>query len=444
MSNEFIDDCEIPERCMPEVGDMIHSYKVLGRLGEGTFGVVNRVTDTASKEIYALKLLKSWELPGNERDMMMRRFKMEYETGRIQSEYLVQSKGYGKIKGNPYIIMEFCPNGDLRSSLGEPLSIENIEKTAYEMLLGLKALHENGIIHRDLKPDNVLFDETQKAKLTDFGIAGHQNVRLTKVGLFGVPKEIFGTIAYMPPEQLNPKKHAKLFTTDIFAFGVILFELFTNKWPYGHIQNHADIAEYAKKVERGEWYNIRQFREDVPDKWVQIIEKCLQPKSEQRFQTVEELLDKLEKPVINRNPVYNPKMHDFGLRIMHGEQHGTFYNLSELLNGSALGKLTLGRNDEEDGITNDINVIENPLNGEHYYISRQHATIEKLHEHKGWYIRDGQWIRDKRYWKTSLNGTYVNSEKVDENGMKLNVGDIITIGDTTLKVDVRLKWQYLS
>ncbi len=211
------DKYEIPHRLVPEIGEQIDNFKIQQKLGQGSFGSVYKVSENG-KKIYALKLLNLYAVPHQEqRIKIMERFKLEYETGKIKSKYLVQSRNYGKKKGNPYIVMDFCPNGDLRNQINTTISIDFANKIANNILLGLKALHKEGKVHRDLKPENILLDKNNVALLTDFGISGHKDMRMTKIR-FGKPQEIFGTYAYMPPEQIKPtnKNVTILPTTDIF------------------------------------------------------------------------------------------------------------------------------------------------------------------------------------------------------------------------------------
>ena len=207
--------------CDFTIGDTIaNKYRVVRCLGEGSFGKVYQVADNTGNK-YALKILKLWSVPHDIREKLVARFDMEYETGRIESPYLVHSYDHGVINGNPYILMEFCPNGDLANM--PPTTDWN--KVAHEVLYGLGALHKNGKVHRDLKPENVLLKEDGTAALTDFGISGDRNHRVTVFSSDGKPMQKFGTYAFMPPEQVTPEKGdaTVLPTTDIFSFGVMLF-----------------------------------------------------------------------------------------------------------------------------------------------------------------------------------------------------------------------------
>ena len=159
-----------PKIFLPSEGDFIEEYSIQRKLGEGAFGNVYLVHDGSGRK-KALKLLKLWSIDDKrESELIVKRFRLEYETGLIKSEHLVHSEGYGFISGNPYIVMEFCSKGDLRPYAQNLSSIEFIEQKAIEILKGIKDLHANGKIHRDLKPENVLISSNGKAKLTDFGI----------------------------------------------------------------------------------------------------------------------------------------------------------------------------------------------------------------------------------------------------------------------------------
>lgn len=97
-------------RCDFHTGSIIDGrYTVDRPLGEGTFGKVYRVRRNSDGRLFALKLLKLWSVESLEREKLLKRFDQEYETGRIESDYLVQSCGKGSVEGNPYILMEYCP-----------------------------------------------------------------------------------------------------------------------------------------------------------------------------------------------------------------------------------------------------------------------------------------------------------------------------------------------
>lgn len=133
----MVDNYEIPERYIPEIGDCIDNYNITNKIGDGSFGIVFKVNEKESNKIFALKLLKVWTVPyEEERKGIIKRFRLEYETGLIPSKNLVHTLGFGKKKGNPYIVMEYCPNGDLRAKICSKPSINEVSNYAIDILNG--------------------------------------------------------------------------------------------------------------------------------------------------------------------------------------------------------------------------------------------------------------------------------------------------------------------
>lgn len=409
--------------CNFSIGSTIAGkYRVIRCLGEGSFGKVYQVVDNTGNE-YALKILKMWEVPQNLQDKILTRFDMEYETGRIESPYLVHSYDHGFINGNPYILMEYCPKGDL---LSLPPSTD-WNRVAHEVLYGLGTLHRNGKVHRDLKPENVLLKEDGTAALTDFGISGDRNRRVTVMGSDGIPLQKFGTYAFMPPEQIQPEKGEAtvLPTTDIFSFGVMMFLLLTGELPYGSLQNQNDLVNYTTRGRKGDWN--RAALKDSP--FYKAIEGCLIPNFRQRLQSADDVIRMLPYYDNNRTTA-SPTVSipdGFLLRVMQGEEYGQTYDLTRMLQN--MNFITIGRADKF--TPNDIAIREDQST----YISRQHCTIEK--EGDGSFkIRDGQRdIHSYSGWHRSTNGTYVNSTEVSEKGYYLRDGDIISIGDVKMRFE---------
>lgn len=414
------------QHCDFSIGDTIAGkYRVIRSLGEGSFGKVFQVSDRADNQ-YALKILKMWEIPSHLQDKVLKRFDMEYETGKIESPYLVRSYDHGFIGGNPYILMEFCPNGDL--SHLPPSSDWN--RVAHEVLYGLDALHHNGKVHRDLKPENVLIKEDGTSALTDFGIAGDRNHRLTVTDGSGKPIQKFGTVIFMPPEQHDPDSKGEatvLPTTDIFSFGVMMYLLLTGELPFGPLNNHDDLVRYVNRGKNGEW-NRNAIRESP---FYKAIDGCLVPNFRQRLQSVSDVLALLPPYYSGiQTPIATctcANVVGYLLRVMQGEEYGKVYDLTRMIGN--MNFLTVGRADKF--INNDIAIVE-----EHStYISRRHCTLEK--EADGSFkIRDGQRdIHSYNGWHRSTNGTYVNSAEASENGYYLKDGDIVSVGDVKMRFE---------
>lgn len=456
-------EIQVPERCDFRVGDVIRGsggsyYRIEKELGEGTFGIVYKVKDNLGR-VCALKLLKLWTVPSDVYKGLKDRFVMEFETGKITSNHLAHSYAYGDVKNNPFFVMEFCPNGDLRSYVkNHQVDFANI---GVDILCGLRDLHHEGKVHRDLKPENVLLRADYSAVLTDFGISGDQNKRMTERGIIGKPKQLFGTYPYMPPEQVNPPRGGKatvLPTTDIFSFGVMMYEMMVGKLPFGELEKDEHLYNYLDHGKKGIWDRDALRRVDYTGKWTAVIERCLDPDYKKRISSATEVINMLPRsryaPSADQSAISSRSFMSVKegilLRVMQGGDYGKVFHLKDYISNRHM-LVTMGRADET--VHNDIG-----LHDEECLISRCHCTFEYDRFSDQWYIRDGQWRRncpiskqkgtcdgctaycrpvDKAgSWNSSMNGTYLNSSEVEKTkGLAINPGDIITIGDVKLRVE---------
>lgn len=453
MNSSYTNGVIIPERCDCRPGDMVGSkYYVEKELGQGSFGVVYKVKDAAGN-VWALKLLRLWDVPASIRQPLISRFEMEYKTSCISSRNLVHSVDSGFLKGNPYIVMEFCNGGDLAQYVGK--SNIDLTRIAFDVLNGLNDLHVNGKVHRDLKPENVLFKADGTAMLTDFGISGDRNKRMTERNIFGKPTQIFGTYAYMPPEQVNRARgnSTVLPTTDMFSFGVMMYQLITGELPFGKLDDQNDLVYYQKRGKAGEWNRMKLLTSPGGAQWETLISRCLVPDLKDRIRSATEAIALVPgrpavtpaAPVVPAapmapaaqaaypNPVAPAAAHveprrNAGafLKVMQGKEYGREYNLDELVRSSGRRLLTVGRD------TMNAVVIDDYTES---YMSRRHCTIENIGASL-WQIRDGQWDPENCMWKNSMNGTYVNSDTIGQSGALLKNGDIITLGDVKLKFGI--------
>ena len=458
---------QIPDRCEFHRGDVIHgkdnTYHIEKELGEGTFGIVYKVTDNSGQP-RALKLLKLWMVPPEVYKGLRDRFVMEFKTGQIKSNHLAHSYDYGDVKNNPYFVMEFCPNGDLRSYVQKNRHVD-FSQIGSDVLCGLRDLHQEGKVHRDLKPENVLLRSNYSCVLTDFGIAGDQNKRMTERGIAGKPKQVFGTYPYMPPEQVNPPRGGKatvLPTTDIFSFGVMMYEMMVGKLPFGELERDEQLPRYLENGKSGNWDREALRRVDSTGMWTSIIERCLVPDYKQRVSSTNEVLSMLPRtgyrhpePPIGPEPDYMIVREGLLLRVMQGDDYGRTYKLPQLIT-SKRRVVLMGRISPD--VYNDIKITDHE-----YFFSRYQCTFEFDDRNNSWVILDGQWRNDchvalarqggcfggscpsctpeirqrnKGYWKNSTNGTYLNSDEVDSKyGRVIKPGDIITAGDVKFRVE---------
>lgn len=398
----------------------ISGYQLRSVLGEGRFGIVYKATHLSTGELKAIKFLKVWSVPEHARNNLVRRFELEFETGRIPSTYLISTDHMGHVKEVPYFVMEYCTQGNLERRINAGMRTKDAITYASQILSGLDDLHSNGKIHRDLKPENVLFNASGTPKLTDFGISGHINIQLTVVNQDDKPEQIFGSYAYMAPEQIAPlkRKNTLLPTIDIFSFGVVCYEMFTGRLPFGPWEKYDDLEPYISRAMQGKPDDILQYNGEVPPLWVNVIARCLAADRNERFQNVEEIKQALGLGQQDANMACPP---DFNLQILDGEEYSKVYRLS-ILNHLRLGRRTPMN-------TNDVALTETISN----FISRRHATFERIGDLV--YLRDGQWQPDKLSWVSSKNGTYVNGILIHgTSGHLLKLNDIITIGNTSIKI----------
>ncbi|MBO5419875.1 MAG: protein kinase [Bacteroidales bacterium] len=434
MNTNYSNRTVIPERCDCRSGDMIGGRYIVDKvLGEGSFGVVYKVHEANGRQ-WAMKLLRLWDVPSTIRQPLISRFEMEYKTSCIRSRNLVHSVDAGFFKGNPFIVMEFCGGGDLSKFVGKPDA--PLASIAKDVLNGLHDLHSNGKVHRDLKPENVLFKDDGTAVLTDFGISGDRNKRMTERNIFGKPTQIFGTYAYMPPEQVNRARgnSTVLPTTDLYSFGVMMYQLITGDLPFGKLEDQNDLVHYQKRGKAGEWDRMKLLSNPRGRDWDTLIARCLVPDLKDRIHSAEEVMRlvpqtgtpvrPLSYAVPDPAPVHSRTSRT--LKVMQGKEYGRIYDLDELVKQCGRKVLTLGRD-----VANVIHIDDYVES----YISRRHCSIENIGI-SSWQIRDGQWDAESGVWRESTNGTFVNSDMINSRGKLLNKGDIITIGDVKLKFDI--------
>jgi len=430
----------LPKRLKLQSKDIVSlfdgkEYEVINELGEGGFGSVYSITTPKEENKYALKILDLWRMKPSDHLDFSQRFKEGYKAGLIQSEYLVKNHSFGYLEDNPYLIMDYCSNGSLSKHKEKFYNYAASENLMAHILGGLKALHRNGFIHRDLKPENILFNDKMDAKLCDFDIAGRygfEMIRMTKPTFLGNVKDVWGTVIYASPEQLDHSKAFKYLgpQMDIFSLAVTMYELLSGgKLPFGNFEDYqASPHEFNKRIKNKKYTPINIWRPDIENKWNYYFEACLDPIPANRPANVDEVSSLIKLNKVN-SYVHERSQETECLIIKTGEQIGKVYNLKELRLTNERNVLRLGWLDPELN-SNDISIIE----PETAYISKRHATIE--FNDGSYYIRDGQWVNENnnRYWKYSMNGVYINSEKIKENAsLPLHRGDVITIGNVNLQ-----------
>jgi tetratricopeptide (TPR) repeat protein/predicted Ser/Thr protein kinase len=265
------------------IGKTILHYKILEELGRGGMGVVYKAEDTKLDRIVAIKFLPRHVAANDEEKQ---RFVIEAKAAaamnhpNIATIYAIEEVDDPAAGKETFIVMEYIDGMDLKDKISTgKLPIEEVLKIAIQIAEGLQTAHEKGIIHRDIKSSNIMLTAKGKVKVMDFGLAKVAGgAMLTKTGT------TLGTVAYMSPEQARGNEVDQ--RSDIWAFGVILYEMLTG--------NHPFKGEYEQAVT----YSIvnenpvpvQETRPDVPPELTKIVNKCLEKEPESRYQHADEIL----------------------------------------------------------------------------------------------------------------------------------------------------------
>jgi serine/threonine-protein kinase len=250
-------------------------------------GVVFKARDRSLDDLVALKMLKR-EVTGDR--ALVDRLKTELKLARkITHPNVLRTFDFGEVDGNPFISMEYVRGLTLRSMLEQSgrLPYSAGLRLARQLTSGLAAAHAQAILHRDIKPENVILDSLGNAKIMDFGLARPVN-RLTpgqtQAGF------IVGTPHYLAPEQLEGKEPDT--RADVYACGVVLFEVFTGKLPFGGTNAMEIILKHLNDPPAAP----RSLWPEMPAELEQLLLRCLEKPPERRFADAAELgraLDRL-------------------------------------------------------------------------------------------------------------------------------------------------------
>ncbi|HEX8877552.1 MAG TPA: serine/threonine-protein kinase [Phycisphaerales bacterium] len=279
----------------------IGNFQVLGQLGAGGMGVVYVAQQERPKRTVALKVMRRVMADPDSAaaQRVLRRFEHEAELlGRLHHPGIAQIFEAGTYEAggltHPYIAMELVK--------GEPLlayAAKHNMATREKLVLlervcdAMQHAHRNGVIHRDLKPANILVDETGRPKVLDFGVARTTTNELQLTSEHTAVGQLIGTLPYMSPEQVSGDPNAVDTRSDVYALGVILYELLAGKLPYD--LSSRSLPEAARIIRDEEPTKLssvdRVFRGDVE----MIVAKALEKDRARRYQSANELGDDIAR-----------------------------------------------------------------------------------------------------------------------------------------------------
>jgi serine/threonine-protein kinase len=269
--------------------DKLGKYEIVDRIGVGGFGVVYKGYDPFIKRHVAIKTCSAGDQ--ETRDRFLREAEI---AGNLQHRHIVTVFEFGFQDETPYLVQEFLTGEDLDHKIKRRDAVPIADKLAWltEIARGLEFAHQRGVVHRDIKPANVRILHDNNAKILDFGIAklAQQQSTLTQAGV------TLGTASYLAPEQIRGEPVDS--RTDVFAFGVLAYELLTYERPF----RAQEISALFYKLLNEDAVAISSRTAGVPPELERVVLRCLAKDPAKRWSPTGELVRALER--LERRPAY--------------------------------------------------------------------------------------------------------------------------------------------
>ena len=270
------------------IGQVVSHYKILDKLGEGGMGIVYRAHDTKLDRTVALKFLPP-QVSATEQDKI--RFTQEARAAAaLNHPHICHIYRIDEVDAPPasgrtgermmFIEMEYVDGVTLRKKIAAgPIPLSEALTLATQVGEGLEEAHGKGIVHRDIKSDNVMVNSRNQAKVMDFGLAKLKGaLKLTR------SSSTVGTLAYMAPEQLRGVEADT--RSDIFSFGVLLYEMLTGRVPF----EGAHEAALMYSITNEPPVPLEKYYPGAPSELLHIINRSLEKDPEDRYQTVHDMV----------------------------------------------------------------------------------------------------------------------------------------------------------
>jgi TolB-like protein/Tfp pilus assembly protein PilF/predicted Ser/Thr protein kinase len=257
-------------------------YRLVEELGRGGMGVVYKAEDTKLKRTVALKFLppELTHIP----DVKDRFMREAQAAAALDHPNICTVYEFDEAEEKTFISMAYVEGQSLRKKLESgPLELDEALRIATQVAQGLQIAHKKGVVHRDIKSANIMVTEDNQAKIMDFGLA-----RMSGGTLITQEGTAMGTIAYMSPEQAQGGEVDH--RTDIWSFGVVLYEMFGGQLPFKGEQDQAVVYSILNKKPKP----LTELRAEIPVSIGQVVDKALEKNPDERYQQIDELLDDLK------------------------------------------------------------------------------------------------------------------------------------------------------
>lgn len=259
-------------------GQALGKYQVLKTIGKGNMATVYLGHDPFIDRPVAIKVAFDEYVQSLENGALYRRmfFNEAQAAGMLKHPNVTAIFDAGVDQERYYIVMEYIHGGTTLDNFTRPehlLSIKSVTDVLYQCAMALNYAHGKGVIHRDIKPRNILVTENLEAKITDFGVAVVPHLQQ------GEAAEHAGSPLYMAPEQLRREEPTN--QCDLFALGVVAYELLTGKHPFAG----RNMEAIQHRIQDTPPTPVDEFRADIPDIYQRIIDKALAKHPEYRYKT---------------------------------------------------------------------------------------------------------------------------------------------------------------
>jgi eukaryotic-like serine/threonine-protein kinase len=285
---------------MLQIGDQFDRYQIQAHMAQGGMSDIYRAFDLVNRREVVIKV-PDQSMMGD--PAQYERFQRELEVmDTLDHPAILKGLGSGKFNRIPFLVTEFVDGKPLRALIEEsaPMPVDQVLDLIRKIADGMAYCHKNDVIHRDLKPENIFITDLDQPVIMDFGLALTKGAhRVTYSNLSAT----MGTPDYMAPEQIDGKRGDE--RTDIYALGIILFEMLAGRPPFTGDSAMVVMSQHLNNMPP----RVDGLNAAVPESIAAIVAICLQKNPEERFASMDELVEAIDHPesvdlkILNRKPV---------------------------------------------------------------------------------------------------------------------------------------------